>query len=149
MLEHFFETYYLTQIIIFIILSALAVKEFINLIDWFLNRGEKYFKNKNKEEDKFAKYEEEIKALKENQEKMSESINKLSANVELLIDSDKDDIKSFITKEYHYFVEQKGWIDKFSFDCIEKRFNHYKDEGGNSFIEDLMNELRHLPKQPK
>ena len=149
MLEHFFETYSLTQIIIFITLSALAVKEFINLIDWFLNRGEKYFKNKNKEEDKFAKYEEEIKALKENQEKMSESINKLSANVELLIDSDKDDIKSFITKEYHYFVEQKGWIDKFSFDCIEKRFNHYKDEGGNSFIEDLMNELRHLPKQPK
>ena len=137
MLEHFFETYSLTQIIIFIILSALAVKEFINLIDWFLNRGEKYFKNKNKEEDKFAKYEEEIKALKENQEKMSESINKLSANVELLIDSDKDDIKSFITKEYHYFVEQKGWIDKFSFDCIEKRFNHYRDEGGNSFIEDL------------
>ena len=149
MLEHFFETYSLTQIIIFIILFALAVKEFINLIDWFLNRGEKYFKNKNKEEDKFAKYEEEIKALKENQEKMSESINRLSANVELLIDSDKDDIKSFITKEYHYFVEQKGWIDKFSFDCIEKRFNHYKDEGGNSFIEDLMNELRQLPKQPK
>lgn len=149
MLEHFFETYSLTQIIIFIILFALAVKEFINLIDWFLNRGEKYFKNKNKEEDKFAKYEEEIKALKENQEKMSESINKLSENVELLIDSDKDDIKSFITKEYHYFVEQKGWIDKFSFDCIEKRFNHYRDEGGNSFIEDLMNELRQLPKQPK
>lgn len=149
MLEHFFETYSLTQIIIFIILFALAVKEFINLIDWFLNRGEKYFKNKNEEEDKFAKYEEEIKALKENQEKMSESINKLSTNVELLIDSDKDDIKSFITKEYHYFVEQKGWIDKFSFDCIEKRFNHYKDEGGNSFIEDLMSELRRLPKQPK
>ena len=149
MLEHFFETYSLTQIIIFIIFSALAVKEFINLIDLFLNRGEKYFKNKNKEEDKFAKYEEEIKALKENQEKMSESINKLSANVELLIDSDKDDIKSFITKEYHYFVEQKGWIDKFSFDCIEKRFNHYRDEGGNSFIEDLMSELRQLPKQPK
>ena len=149
MLEHFFETYSLTQIIIFIILSALAVKEFINLIDWFLNRGEKYFKNKNKEEDKFAKYEEEIKALKENQEKMSESINKLSANVELLVDSDKDDIKSFITKEYHYFVEQKGWIDKFSFDCIEKSFNHYRDEGGNSFIEDLMSELRQLPKQPK
>lgn len=149
MLEHFFETYSLTQIIIFIILFALAVKEFINLIDWFLNRGEKYFKSKNKEEDKFAKYEEEIKILKENQEKMSESINKLSTNVELLIDSDKDDIKSFITKEYHYFVEQKGWIDKFSFDCIEKRFNHYRDEGGNSFIEDLMSELRRLPKQPK
>ena len=33
MLEHFFETYSLTQIIIFIILFALAVKEFINLIE--------------------------------------------------------------------------------------------------------------------
>jgi hypothetical protein len=66
----------------------------------------------------------------------------------MLIESDKDDIKSFITKEHHYYVEQKKWIDKFSLDCIEKRYKHYKDEGGNSFIEDLMGELRKLPKQP-
>lgn len=65
----------------------------------------------------------------------------------MLIDSDKDDIKSYITREHHYFCYQIGWIDDFSLDCLEKRYRHYADEGGNSFIEGFMDELRALPKQ--
>ena len=38
MLEHFFDSYSLTQIIIFIIFFVLAVKEFIILINCVLNR---------------------------------------------------------------------------------------------------------------
>ena len=38
-------------------------------------------------------------------------------------------------------------IDDFSLDCIEKRFAHYQDEGGNSFIAALMAEIRALPKE--
>jgi hypothetical protein len=30
---------------------------------------------------------------------------------------------------------------------LEKRYQHYAEEGGNSFIENFMNELRALPKQ--
>lgn len=66
----------------------------------------------------------------------------------MLIDSDKDDIKSYITREHHYFCYQVGWIDDFSLDCLERRYQHYEDEGGNSFIAGFMNELRTLPKQP-
>ena len=40
-----------------------------------------------------------------------------------------------------------GWIDDFSLDCLERRYQHYADEGGNSFIEGFMEELRALPKQ--
>jgi hypothetical protein len=75
-------------------------------------------------------------------------MHELEKKNDILIESDKDDIKAYITREYHYFVEEKKWIDKFSLDCIEKRYAHYVDEGGNSFILDLMNELRKLPKQP-
>lgn len=63
----------------------------------------------------------------------------------MLIDSDKDAIKSYITKEHHYFCYQVGWIDDFSLDCLEKRYQHYEDQGGNSFIGGLMHDLRTLP----
>jgi hypothetical protein len=36
--------------------------------------------------------------------------------------SDKDSIKAFITKEHHYFCYEKGWIDDYNLDCLEKRF---------------------------
>ena len=61
---------------------------------------------------------------------------------------DKDDIKAWITQQHHYFCYELKCIDDFSLDCIEKRFKHYQDENGNSFVENLMNELRTLPKQP-
>jgi hypothetical protein len=34
---------------------------------------------------------------------MMELINELTKKIEMLIDSDKDDIKSFLTREHHYF----------------------------------------------
>ena len=44
------------------------------------------------------------------------------------MNSDKDAIKAFITREHHYFCYQKKWIDDYSLDCIEKRYEHYKEE---------------------
>ena len=74
-------------------------------------------------------------------------LNKLSEKIDVLIASDRDDIRSFITKEHHYFCYEKGWIDNFSLECLENQYSHYVDEGGNSFIKAFMEELRRLPKQ--
>jgi hypothetical protein len=40
-----------------------------------------------------------------------------------------------------------NYIDDYSLDCLERRFKHYQDEGGNSYIEDLMKDLRSLSKR--
>ena len=64
----------------------------------------------------------------------------------MLIDSDKDAIKSYITQKHHFFCYEQGWIDDFSLDCIERRYQHYKEEGGNTFIDGFMGQLRQLPK---
>ena len=82
------------------------------------------------------------------QNTQNETLRILTDKINLLIDSDKDSIKSFITDRHHHFCYDKKWIDDYSLDCIEKRYKHYTDEGGNSFIHDLMKELRALPKQP-
>ena len=86
--------------------------------------------------------------LEANQQTTDRILNDLSDKIDMLIDSDRDDIKSYITREHHYFCYQKKWIDDFSLDCCERRYQHYSDEGGNSFIGQFMEELRALPKQP-
>lgn len=89
-----------------------------------------------------------IKDLKNRQGEISDSLDKLAGKLDMLMDSDRDSIKSFLTREHHYFCYQKGWIDDYSLECCEKRYNHYKAEGGNSFISGFMEELRALPKLP-
>ena len=148
-------TYSLTQIVTFIVLLAIAVKEGITLVIWFKDLFKKKFNEdmKNtvatkKHNEQICKIKEDIQLLIQNQEKIFEEIKLFKQQLEVIIESDKDDIKSWITEKHHFYCYEIKWIDDYSMDCIEKRYRHYKDEGGNSFIEELMNELRSLPKTP-
>lgn len=148
-------TYSLTQIVTFIVLLAIAVKEGITLVIWFKDLFKKKFNDdmKNtvatkKRNEQICKIKEDIQLLIQNQEKIFEEIKLFKQQLEMIIESDKDDIKSWITEKHHFYCYERKWIDDYSMDCIEKRYRHYKDEGGNSFIEELMNELRSLPKTP-
>ena len=137
------QKYTVAEIISFTILLALAIKAIICFLDWAKERLFKFFKK----EEKGNSLDDTLSKIIESQEQLSKEIKKINDIVKILIYSDKDDIKSFVTKEYHHFMAQ-GWIDDYSLDCIEKRYTHYVDEGGNSFIGQLMTEIRKLPHQP-
>lgn len=89
---------------------------------------------------------EEIEQLACQQQECETKLTEIYKLVHILIESDKDDIKAWITQQHHYFCYQLGHIDDFSLDCIEKRYDHYKEENGNSFVSDLMNDIRALPR---
>ena len=150
------------QILTFIIVLSVAVKGLQELIDFFKKKYQEKF---NKDHNILTKEEELVKhyeACKEQHQesldlynlvdkkldKVSESIGDLSDRVDRLTISDRNDIKQYIVREYHYFVEQKGWIDDYSLDCVLKRFEDYVAEGGNSYIHTLVEELKKLPKHP-
>lgn len=137
------QNYTVAEIISFTILLALAIKAIISFLDWAKERLFKFFRK----EEKGNSLDDTLSKIIESQEQLSKEIKKINDTIKVLIHSDKDDIKSFITKEYHHFMAQ-GWIDDYSLDCIEKRYKHYIDEGGNSFIGQLMVEIRTLPHQP-
>lgn len=148
-------TYSLSQIITFIILLAIAIKEGITLVTWFKDLFAKKVDDDMKSTvaavrrtEQMNKIKSDIQVLIENQNRVFEEIEGFKQKLEMIIASDKDDIKSWITEKHHFFYYEKKWIDDYTMDCIEKRFRHYQDEGGNSFIEELMNELRSLPKTP-
>lgn len=149
------QQYSLSEIFMFTIFLALAIKSLISFFDWAYDRVNKIFNKQNckinykKELERRLQHGSEIMStLEKDQKKTDETLDSLTKKIDMLIDSDKDAIKSYITKEHHYFCYEVGWIDDFNMDCLERRYNHYADEGGNSFIGGFMEQLRELPKQP-
>lgn len=130
------EQFSLNEIVVFVILLGTAVKGFLSFLDWLNEKGVKFFNSK------YQKPKQTEKAMQE----LINEIKSLKEDVGLLMESDKDDIKAFITRQHHYFCYQLKQIDDQSLDCIEKRYSHYKDQGGNSYIDTLMHDLRSLPR---
>ena len=142
------------QIILFIVLIAAAIKGVISWIDWAKERGDKIFHKKNekltlqKSVENLTKAQEAMKCdIDQCQLQLKNTINEIKAAIDLLTESDRDDIKAYITREHHYFCYVLGYIDDYNLDCLERRFRHYEDEGGNSFVSDLMKDIRALPKK--
>lgn len=140
------------QIILFIVALAAAIKAVATFWDWAIDKLRKVFNKENKEEQdkkdiskRITESEQKINELSNSYKNTEQQIQELNDLIQMLIQSDKDDIKSWITEQHHKFCYSKSrTIDAYSLDCIEKRYLHYKDEGGNSFIKDLMDDLRKL-----
>lgn len=145
--------YSITEIVVFIVILGFAIKELVTFFDWAHSR----LRNKFDKEDEHEEIKKQLNTvvsrlnniethfttmINENRVKY----NEMQQSIDLLIASDKDDIKAWITAQHHLFVYEYKCIDDYSLDCIEKRYSHYTAEGGNSFIETLMNEIRALPK---
>ena len=137
-------SYSIIEIITIIVTFALAVKGAISFWDWTKERLRKMFNKETQHEE----VQHKIETLFESQQRLTETIEQIAEKVDLLIASDKDDIKAYITDKHHYYVYNQKWIDDYSLNCITERFNHYEQEGGNSFIHSLVDELKTLPKQP-
>ncbi len=149
------EAYSVSDILIFIVVFGLAIKGVVTFWDWAVDRLRKVFNKETaqqkKEESIEAHFERDdrlLEQLSHNQEDLKAELKMIQDNINLLLASDKDDIKSWITEKHHFYCYDQKWIDDYSLECIEKRYDHYKDEGGNSFIKELMDEIRKLPKSP-
>lgn len=157
-MEELLTKYSLSDILIFIVLLFFAIKEMVNASDWIRDRikkiNDKDLKTKREHEelqeeiDDLNKFYEERKRIDANFARLNEIVEKMNTQIEMLTESDKEDIKAFITNQHHFFVYQQEWIDDYSMECLEKRFAIYEREHGNSFVLGLMNEIRALPKRP-
>lgn len=138
-----------SEIILFVIAFAAAIKGVVTFWDWGKDRLRKVYDKEDKIEEIKSLIVENIKQMNEFSNIQAQTIDEiqhLKENITNLTASDKDDIKAWITEKHHHFCYEIKYIDDYSLDCIEKRYAHYVDEGGNSFISKLMEEIRNLPK---
>ena len=132
------KNYSLTDIAIFIVILSLAIKGTIDFYDWARNRLSKTTDKKYTEKEMQKKVLDTLESHNAQIDEMSKAIN-------ILIASDKDDIKAWITQQHHYFCYELGYIDDYNLQCIEARYLHYKEEKGNTFIDGFMKDIRNLP----
>lgn len=151
-------SYSLPEIVVFVVMLAFACKELVSIVDWFRERIKKVYDKDHQVQEEHEKLESEIEDLNKfygERKKIdnafaetNKTFEALNNQINMLVESDKEDIKAYITEKHHFFVYEKGWIDDYSMECIEKRFAIYEREHGNSFVAGLMNEIRVLPKCP-
>lgn len=79
---------------------------------------------------------------------MEGKISSAESRLDDLTSSDMHDIKCWIVDQYQKYYVEQGWIDAFHADTIDRRYEDYLKEGGNSYIETLMNRLHTLPMDP-
>ena len=150
-MEELLARFELTDIIIMLTLLIVGAEKLIKAIDWLRARFRKSYDEENtlKEEvEDLNKFYEEKKVVDDGFAKVNARIDSICDLVNMLVESDKESIKAYITERHHFFVQERKWIDYHSMDCLERRFAIYEKEHGNSFVEDLMNDLRQLPKMP-
>jgi hypothetical protein len=80
---------------------------------------------------------------------IEERLQKAENRLDKLTESDMHDIKAWIVDQYHKFFVGQGWIDAFSAETLDRRYEDYKDEGGNSYIDNLMAQLHTLSMDPE
>lgn len=152
-MAEFLQSYSLSEILIFLVMFAVAFKGVVSFFDWGIERLRKVFNKEQQKEDIHNSLREaidntnnQIKDLANNQNEMIKELKDIKLNIELLTEADQADIKAWITEKHHHFCYERKWIDDYNLDCIEKRYHYYELEGGNSFVADLMEEIRALPK---
>ena len=70
------------------------------------------------------------------------------ANEWVLINSDRARIKGEILKKHTELMKQ-GWVDLHTLEYLNQQFDYYKEEGGNSFVYELMADINGLPNEEK
>lgn len=99
---------------------------------------------KEKDKDQDSMIETKMTELNTTMSDFRKDINANKDQLDVLIASDKESIKSFIVSCY-YQAKSDGYVNSHLMQIIEERYETYKKENGNSYVGGLMNELRAFP----
>ena len=99
---------------------------------------------KQKDKDQDSMIETKMNELNTTMSDFRKDINANKDQLDVLISSDKESIKSFIVSCY-YQAKSDGYVNSHLMQIIEERYETYKRENGNSYVSGLMNELRAFP----
>ena len=91
--------------------------------------------------------ENQLKSYENTIDNLNIKLSNMDEKTNLLIESDKEGIKSFIIDKYYQALEDK-YIKLHVLQGLELRYEKYLQENGNTYIGRLMNEIRKMPNEP-
>lgn len=142
----FLEHYSLGESFIFIITILVGAKILSSLFEWLYGKLNTYFAKKSQKEKMIEELKVEQGKIIKGLEEVSAVLVGVEEQIRVLTNRLQENSKSYIIDKHHYFCHQIKAIDDFSLQSLEIRYMYYKSEGGDTYIDGLMQEVRELPK---
>lgn len=130
----------ITTIILVLFMTAFAIREVFELYHYFHDKIYGRYEKQDNTKDT-------IDNLSTTLASVLQQVKDIDKKINLLQESDKDAIKSWIVGLYHKYKENPKELGAMQMDLLERRYGHYKDQGGNSYIDQLMEDLRTIYKE--
>ena len=130
----------ITTILLVLFMTAVAIKEVFELYHYFYDKIYGKYEKQDNEKDT-------IDNLSTTLASVLQQVKDIDKKINLLQESDKDAIKSWIVGLYHKYKENPKELGAMQMDLLERRYGHYKDQGGNSYIDQLVEGLRTIYKE--
>lgn len=150
----FLSSYPIWTVILIAVASIIII---LKVIDWckkiwrkrqeFQNaailEGEKLQKQEDTVQHEKDELEKRLKILEQNYIALKESLDKQQKTLDLLMESDELDIKTWIKTQHDRWMPT-GYIDSQVLDLVCQRFEIYEKEGGNSWAKKLVEDMQKL-----
>lgn len=139
-MENLLNTFDFKTIMLVLFLVAVGVRELIQLYRYFRMRIYGKFEMQDTERETMNNMEKSMQSV-------LLELKDIDKKLTLLQVSNRDSIKSWILMSYQKYKENSAQLDSMQMDLLERRYQHYKDQGGNSYIDEIMDELRAIYKK--
>lgn len=145
-IQYMLSQYSPVEIILLILFILVGTKTISTIFEWFYHKIEGYFSQKKDEEEQIIELETEHEIFTSQFDNISKTLNNIQEDIKLLTERMQENTKMYIVDKFHYFYHRAKMIDEASLQSLELRYMYYKSAGGDSYIDDLMNKLRSLPR---
>lgn len=115
-------------------------KDFQNAAE---QRGEEHQREEDAQAQEKEDAEKRLQKLEENYTKLSEILIKQQQTLDLLMESDELDIKTWIKTQHDQWMPT-GYIDSQILDLVCQRYEIYEREGGNSWAKKMVDDMKQL-----
>lgn len=139
-MENLLNAFDFKTIILVLFLAAVGVREVIQLYRYFHIRIYGSFEKRDNAKDI-------MNQMGRSMQSVLIELKDIDKKLTLLQASNRDSIKSWILMSYQKYREDSTQLDSMQMDLLERRYQHYKDQGGNSYIDEIMDELRAIYKK--
>lgn len=144
-----------------ILVLIVMVPQLIKSVQWVLKVVKEHKKNQKEAfeagqaaqaeecavEERFEAGEAKIEKLIQEENAILKSLDSIQKCLEWMNESDNLNIKYIIKRSWEQSVIEGKPLDHYEFDLLEHRYALYRMRGGNSWAENMMNEIREARKQ--
>lgn len=145
---------YTVESVLFVVVAVVLLARVLGqAVEWIWDRLVRKVRKSDGESSEHRELSESISAIRSQLDAIGgdfvgihEQLAKTDAGLESMQEHLLQITRAYFIEQYYHFCHDKKMIDDNSMQILELRYSFYKAHGGNSYVDNLMAELRELPR---